>query len=41
MSDAVNDTTIHDLGYQRYEGARDGVAGMVRVPLAAAEGVPP
>ena len=23
------------------EGARDGVAGMVRVPLAAAEGVPP
>jgi len=30
MSDAVNDTTIHDLGYQRYEGARDGVRGAWR-----------
>ena len=26
----MNDTTIHDLGYRRYEGARDGVRGAWR-----------
>ena len=30
MSDATTDTTIHDLGYRRYEGARDGVRGAWR-----------
>jgi len=26
----MNDTTIHDLGYRRYEGAREGVSGAWR-----------
>ena len=34
MSDVVNDTTIHDLGYQRYEGVRDGVRGAWRALFA-------
>ncbi|WP_309671912.1 hypothetical protein [Gemmatimonas sp.] len=34
VSDRVSDTTIHDLGYRRYEGARDGVRGAWRALFA-------
>ena len=30
MIDTMNDTTIHDLGYRRYEGEREGVRGAWR-----------
>lgn len=30
----MNDTTIHDLGYRRYDGARDGVRGAWRALFA-------
>jgi ABC-2 type transport system permease protein len=30
----VNDTTIHDLGYRRYDGAREGVRGAWRALFA-------
>jgi len=34
MNGQINETTIHDLGYQRYEGARDGVRGAWRALFA-------
>ena len=34
MRNVVNDTTIHDLGYRRYDGAREGVRGAWRVLFA-------
>lgn len=34
MSDVANDTTIHDLGYRRYEGTREGVRGAWRALFA-------
>lgn len=33
-SSGTTDTTIHDLGYRRYEGARDGVRGAWRALFA-------
>ncbi len=34
VSDSTNDTAIHDLGYRRYEGAREGARGAWRALFA-------